>query len=124
MVLSRSPRLSGKDAESLACRYLEARGLVLIRRNYRSHRGEIDLIMRDSQDLVFIEVKYRHSNLFGGPEEAITAVKEQRLKITAARYLQETRCPNAMARFDAVAMSQPIDANAGYSYNWIKNIFH
>ena len=69
------PRLSGKQAENMACDYLQKRGMTLVERNFRKRRGEIDLIMYDRQDLVFVEVKYRHSDRFGSAEEAITGAK-------------------------------------------------
>ena len=83
------PRLSGKQAENTACDYLLKRGLTLVERNFRTRRGEIYLIMYDRQDLVFVEVKYRHSNRVGNTEEAITGAKLTRLRTAASRFLQQ-----------------------------------
>ena len=63
----------GKDAEARAARYLEGRGLTIVERNYRSRYGEIDLIARDGATLVFVEVRARASNTFGGAAASITA---------------------------------------------------
>jgi hypothetical protein len=60
-----------------------------VERNFLVRRGEIDLIMYDRQDLVFVEVKYRHSNRVGNTEEAITGAKLTRLRTAASRFLQQ-----------------------------------
>ena len=63
----------GKDAEERAARSLEGQGLHIIERNYRSRYGEIDLIARDGVTLVFVEVRARSTNTFGGAAASITA---------------------------------------------------
>lgn len=94
----------GAAKEQLACRYLERRGLRLIARNYRCRAGEIDLIMRTSEVLVFVEVRYRRSSDFGTPAETIGARKQQRLASAARHYLQ--RYPTTLpCRFDVIAIS-------------------
>lgn len=62
----------GAAAEDLALRYLEARGLSLVARNFRCRVGELDLIMRDGEQLVFVEVRSRRHNRYGTPAESIT----------------------------------------------------
>ena len=79
----------GRDAESLACHYLEARGLSLIERNYRRRPGEIDLIMDDTGSLVFVEVRTRRGRKYGTPEESVTLAKQAKLVEVAQTYLQE-----------------------------------
>ena len=69
-------RPGGAEAEDLACAWLQARGLRLLERNYRSRRGEIDLIMQDGEQLVFVEVRYRASNRYGSAAESITSAKQ------------------------------------------------
>lgn len=85
-------------------RYLLARGLRLVERNYRGRGGEIDLIMRERETLVFIEVRYRRSGRYGSAAETVTSGKQQRLLATAARYLQRHRL-DLPCRFDVVGIS-------------------
>lgn len=107
----------GKDAEARAARYLEARGLHIVERNYRSRYGEIDLIARDGVTLVFVEVRARSSNAFGGAAASITAAKRQKLTRTALHYLAGAgRTPQC--RFDAVLL-----AGDDGPVEWIRDAF-
>ena len=106
----------GTAAEDLACQYLEAQGLTLLKRNYRCRIGELDLIMQDGDYLVFVEVRSRHDSCHGTPAETITKTKQRRLIKTAAHYLQKTRA-DAPCRFDVVAVHQTDHLE------WIKNAF-
>lgn len=111
------PLSKGNAAEDTACRYLKQKGLTLVERNFRCAYGEIDLIMQDGKTLVFIEVRLRSSANFGGAAASINHAKQQKLRRTAALYLQihgEPAC-----RFDAILMSK-IDINA---VEWIQNAF-
>lgn len=103
--------------EEAAARYLQAAGLKLVARNYRSRRGEIDLIARDGGTLVFVEVRYRRSSRFGSAGASVDARKQQKLLATAHSYLQQKKldCP---CRFDVVA----IEGDA-QNIQWIKNAF-
>lgn len=108
-------RLKGKKAEDVACNFLLQNGLSLITRNYHCRYGEIDLIMQDSDTLVFVEVRYRKSDSFGSGAESVTHEKQRKLVFTANHYLQSHPSPLA-TRFDVIAMSeQQID--------WITNAF-
>jgi len=110
---------SGKLAENACCDYLKKQGLKLIARNYRGHRGEIDLVMQDKKILVFVEVRYRKNNHFGGALESVTTKKQGRILATAEQYLQqETKLENG--RIDVVAMSH---ATGEYTFEWIRNAF-
>lgn len=118
----------GNDAEDACCAWLKKQGLKLLTRNYHSRRGELDLVMQDGKTVVFVEVRYRKNNLFGGAVESVTPTKQQKLRATAEQYLQrETRLQNG--RFDVVAMTPAIDtgdatrATSAYIFNWIKNAF-
>ena len=94
---------AGAAAETLAAEFLEARGLAVIKRNYRCRGGEIDLIARDGTTLVFVEVRVRSSSAFGGAKESITATKRARMKLAAGHYLARlTREPPC--RFDAILL--------------------
>jgi len=93
----------GAAAEALAAEFLQSRGLAVIKRNYRCRGGEIDLIARDGATLVFVEVRLRSSNAFGGALASITAAKRRRLRFAAGLFLsslaREPQC-----RFDAVLL--------------------
>ena len=109
----------GKDAEARAARYLEGRGLTIVERNYRSRYGEIDLIARDGATLVFVEVRARASNTFGGAAASITASKREKLTRTALHYLARAgRTPPC--RFDAVLLAGTGDSAA---VEWIQDAF-
>jgi len=118
-MLKTQQQLIGNSTEKRACEYLLEAGLKLIEKNYACHRGEIDLIMRDKNSLVFVEVRYRKNDHFGSALESITIHKQKRLIYTAQQYLQRTRTPLA-SRFDVIAMS---GTEPDFSINWIKNAF-
>lgn len=118
----------GQHAEDACCEYLQEKGLRLLARNYRGRRGEIDIVMQDKDALVFVEVRYRKNNAFGGALESITVEKQARVTATAEQYLQhETKIKNG--RIDVVAMSQKLqnkaskDSDDEYAFEWIKDAF-
>ena len=81
-------RDTGILGEQLAADYLSRRDYHIIETNYRCPEGEIDIVAQHEGDLAFIEVKTRRSRQFGSPEESITPAKMEKLRVTAARYLQ------------------------------------
>jgi putative endonuclease len=102
----------GAYGERLASRHLEAAGLVVLARNWRCADGEVDLILRDGDDVVFCEVKTRRSVLFGTPAEAIGWAKVRRLRRLAARWLAQSAEQPREVRFDVVAvLPQPRGAS-------------
>jgi putative endonuclease len=109
----------GKDAEERACRYLQARGLHLLQRNYRSKRGEIDLILQDKDSLVFVEVRYRNDPRFGSALESVNQRKQSRL-IACAHYYMQTHPDTSQqpCRFDVISIMGP-----GGLIEWIPNAF-
>ncbi|MEQ1837405.1 MAG: YraN family protein [Candidatus Nitrotoga sp.] len=108
----------GVQAERLAAQFLQAQGLKLVQQNYSCKYGEIDLIFKDAKTLVFIEVRLRGNNNFGGAAASITATKQGRLIRTAQNYLSTmTQIPSC--RFDAV-LYETLD---GAPPQWIKNAF-
>lgn len=112
---------SGSLAEKLACEYLQAQGLTLVTHNYYCKSGEIDLIMHDATYLIFIEVRYRQSNHFGGGLESITKQKQQKLIYTAAHYLQKYANKNHLpSRFDVVLLTGKA---TNMQIEWIKDAF-
>jgi putative endonuclease len=97
-------RKQGKTGEDLAARYLEQSGLRILERNFRFERGEIDLIAEDGEELVFVEVKARQSNIFGAPEDAVTDKKQEQVHTVADGYLFKHDIDNRPCRFDVVAI--------------------
>jgi putative endonuclease len=98
---------NGRQGEQEALDYLQARGLRLLERNFRSRYGEIDLIMREADCLVFIEVRYRRRRDYGGAAASVDRNKQARLVSTALYYLQ--RHPGSAqqaTRFDVVALTE------------------
>jgi putative endonuclease len=115
----------GKDAEAACSRYLKSQGLKLVNKNFSCRFGEIDIIMLDKKVLVFVEVRFRKNNNFGGALESITPGKQQKLRNTAELYLQQNR-QYENARFDVVAMSSNTQTRLGkqqYTFDWISNAF-
>jgi putative endonuclease len=107
----------GAAAEALAASYLATRGLTIVQRNYRRRGGEIDLIARDGEVLVFVEVRLRRNRAFGTAAESITAAKRRRLRLAARHYLarlgREPPC-----RFDAVLL----DALETENIEWLRGV--
>lgn len=116
-----SVRGIGEQGERLAQEYLAQRQLVLVERNYRCAFGEIDLIMRDRDCLVFVEVKQRKNALYGSPLEMISAKKQQKLRRTAEHYISHHKISSHQAmRFDAVGITT---GGATESVQWVQNAF-
>jgi len=116
-------REQGQVTEKLAAQYLENKGLKLLDQNFNSRFGELDLIMLDNENLVFVEVRYRRSNNFGSGAETITASKQSKLMKTASVYLQQHAKMNQYpARFDVVSISGSVETGK-LEFNWIENAF-
>ena len=94
----------GRFGEDVAVRHLEAAGLEILDRNWRCRDGELDIVARDGETLVFCEVKTRSGVAFGTPEEAVGTAKVARIRRLAARWLADHRPPPAPLRFDVVAV--------------------
>ncbi len=125
-----SRRDAGDQAEGRVCEYLLAQGLQLVQRNYRCQRGELDLIMLDGRQLVFIEVRQRCGQAWGGAAASVNSGKQRRLILAAEDFLlRNTRYRNYLARFDVVALDGPVVLHAegaegsGGELNWIKHAF-
>lgn len=114
--MTTDPRSRGREAERIAARHLENAGLCILECNYRCRFGEIDLIARDGDTLVFVEVRQRSHAGFGGAAASITVAKQRRLMAAARHYLAGlARTPDC--RFDAVLLSstkQPPE--------WLRNV--
>ena len=96
-----SSRETGILGESIALRYLVGKGYEVVERNYRTRHGEIDLILRDADALVFVEVKARRGRGFGDPLEAVTPGKQARVRLMAEAYLAE-RGPGFAEEFEEI----------------------
>jgi len=109
----------GERAEQWACDYLLQQGLALITKNYRCKAGEIDLVMKHQNSLVFIEVRYRKNQQFGGALASVTTAKQHKLRLTAEHYLQH-KAVKSYSRFDVIAIS---GEQTPPLINWIQNAF-
>jgi putative endonuclease len=112
----------GRAGEAAAARFLARRGLVILARNLRSRLGEIDLLARDGQTLVFVEVKARRGSSGDPPEAAVDARKRARLARLALGYLAARRLGERSCRFDVVAVSLD-EAGAVTSTRHIRGAF-
>jgi putative endonuclease len=94
----------GEAGEALAAHLLRRRGYRILEANYRTPLGEIDIVARERDTIVFVEVKARRSLHFGHPKTAVTAQKQRKLSMLALYYLKATGQSGAKARFDVVAI--------------------
>jgi len=95
----------GAAGEDLATAALKKQGYKILERNYACPLGEIDLIARQGQSIVFVEVKTRSNLNFGGPREAVPGAKQARLKRLAEYYLKQKRLEGVAVRFDVVGIT-------------------
>ncbi len=103
---------TGLRGENIALDYLRNEGYIIIERNYRCYLGEIDIIAKDGNILVFVEVKSRRSCKFGMPQEAVGTKKQKKISMIAMFYLHEKNLSDVNARFDIVAVY--IDSGAPF----------
>ncbi len=94
----------GRKGEELAFRFLRKKGYRIIEKNYVCKLGEMDIIAKEKDTLIFIEVKTRTSALFGPPQLAVNFAKQRQLSKVALNYLKEKRLEDVKARFDVVAI--------------------
>jgi putative endonuclease len=106
-------QIQGRNWEQVACKYLEQHGLKLVEANFTCKGGEIDLIMRDGDALVFVEVRQRADRAHGGAAASITPAKQARLVRAAQFYLLRYR-QLPPCRFDVVAID-------GDQLDWLRN---
>lgn len=117
-------RTQGDKAEELACSHLQKHNLILLDKNFSTRAGEIDLIMRDKDDpetLIFIEVRYRKNQEYGGAAASVTPKKQQRI-IKASLAYQQQNAPQSSMRFDVVAVEGDNNDN-NMKIDWIKSAF-
>lgn len=120
----------GKQTEHAAKKFLQEQGLILIAENYFCRRGEIDLIMKDNEQLVFVEVKYRRNNLYGSGFDVVTPQKQKKIIHTARHYLYKQGLSEAISsRFDIISISpkntkDKATSKQPFTIDWLKNAFY
>ncbi|MEY4592500.1 MAG: hypothetical protein RIR18_1395 [Pseudomonadota bacterium] len=115
---SRNHNTDGKAAEQIAAEFLQDQGLVLVARNFRVRGGEVDLICRDGPTLVFVEVRLRRHDGYGGALESITYRKQQKVIMAARHYLVRLG-RDYPCRFDCVLLSDL----SWRTLEWIRDAF-
>lgn len=106
----------GQKGEKIAARYLKLRLYKILETNYARKTGEIDIIAKKGGYTVFVEVKYRNSDVKGLPREAVTPFKQRQIKRTAMLYIMEKHLENTPVRFDVIEI-------LGKDIEHIKNAF-
>lgn len=121
-LLSLLPATSkGKFYENKAKKFLQKQGFRDFQTNYRTRQGEIDIIARHGEVLVFIEVRYRKHQKHGTAAETVTFRKQQKIRHTAQHFLQKNGLTNKIpCRFDVIGIS---GSEGKLNYQWIKNAF-
>jgi putative endonuclease len=99
-----SQRSKGKIGEDVAVNFLKQNSYDILEQNYYYNHGEIDIVAKDGNVLVFVEVKLRRSTKFGEPEEAVTPKKQELLRRTAEGYVAEKNIEEVECRFDVVSV--------------------
>ena len=110
-------QITGDAAEDIAARFLEQAGLSIVARNWRCRGGEIDLIARDGATSVFVEVRMRRSEAFGGARASVTSAKQRRILRAARLYLAGKR--DQPCRCDVVLL----DGVEGGVVDWLRDAF-
>ncbi len=112
----------GHALEDTAVAYLQKHKVQVLHRNFRCKYGEVDLIGRDQEDLIFVEVRYRKDATFGAAAETVTADKQRRI-ICAAQFFLMTRswATKLYCRFDVIAITKAINSP---TIEWIKDAFN
>lgn len=105
MAANRNSRMNlGRRGEDAAVQYLQERDYTILERNFRAERGEIDIIARENETLIFVEVKSAKSRAFGDPEDRVNLQKQRQIAKVAAAYLIMMDAEDADCRFDVIAV--------------------
>jgi putative endonuclease len=121
MIMKDSDRKrTGKKGEDIAVAYLISRGYRIVERNYKCPLGEIDIVAREGDEIVFVEVKSRKSEEFGDPQLAVGLKKQKKVSRISLAYLKEKHLYPCNARFDVVAIKMLPD---GSNVELIQNAF-
>ena len=110
-------RQIGSIGEDMAVEFLKSRGVKILERNYQNRFGEIDIIGREDNTLLFIEVKYRKNESFGYPLEAVGFAKREKIRKMARFFLNENHYYHYNIRFDCIGIMES-------GIEWIKGAFY
>ncbi len=114
----------GDEAERLAALHLVAHGLEIVLRNYRRRTGELDLVAREGEVLVIVEVRMRSSPAFGGAAASIDGLKRARIVRTAQQLLQQRRdLAQLPVRFDVILVGASGSGTEAPEIEWIRHAF-
>ncbi len=102
---AKSTRGIGTIGEDIAASFLHEDGYIILEKNFYFNHGEIDIIAKEGDVLVFVEVKLRHSNRFGQPEESVTPKKQELIRRTAEGYVSLKNLGEIECRFDVVSIT-------------------
>ena len=108
----------GKKGEQVAAKFLEKMDYTIIRKNFKCSQGEIDIIAKDKEEIVFIEVKTRGSKQYGEAREAVDKYKKKHIKKAAMVYISKYRLESEFIRFDVIEVYRKED---WFSIKQIKN---
>lgn len=112
----------GQRAEQYAARHLQQQGLHLLKANYRTAGGEIDLIMQEEEEIVFVEVRHRQKTYFANPVDSINRSKQKKIIRAALQYLsQQNLIEKVNCRFDVIGISYSL--TTAPQIEWIQNAF-
>ena len=111
---------TGQRGEDIAVAYLKSKGYRILQRNYKCLFGEVDIVAKDGNTIVFVEVKSRKSEDFGDPQTAIGWEKKKKISRVSLKYLDEKHLYSCDARFDVVAIKM---LPAGNEVELIQNAF-
>lgn len=108
--------VQGSIGEEYALKYLKSKKYKIIEHNYKNHLGEIDIIAKQKDVIVFVEVKARQTLSFGRPAEAVNKQKQNKIRSVASLYLIKNKLMNLLCRFDVIEV-------VGEELNHIENAF-
>ncbi len=118
--MSNSSQLFGQRAEAAAAHFLHSRGYTILEQNFSTRYGEIDIVARHGEVLVFVEVKARRGLCWGSPREAVNRLKQQKVIATASHYMKQHGIQDIRIRFDVVAM---VEQRGSFVFELIPNAF-
>lgn len=113
--------LIGKEGEEMVTAYLLKNNYEIIERNFECRQGEVDIIAKDNEELVFIEVKTRTSSLYGLPSEAVNKIKQNHIKNVIKYYLYKNKLENSFIRIDVIEVKI---SKGNYYINHIKKAIY
>lgn len=111
----------GNRGEDCAVEFLKNNGYEILNRNFYTRKGEIDIVAKDGDSVVFIEVKTRKNNNYGSAAEAVNAAKQKKLALTAQAYMNYKNLTDSNLRFDVIEVDS--ENNSFAVKNHIKNAF-